>query len=303
MVLNTAHRGFSGKYPENSLLAIQKAVQQGVDFVEIDVHLSKDQEVVVIHDRHLNRMTTGKGKISKKTLSEIKEHRLKIGNHHIPTLQEVFPLIKGKTKLNIEIKGIRPAWKVASLIKKYKMQDKVIVSSGSVNALRIIKNEIPFVKTAFIFYVSPGGTKQDFVMNLLSKLSFKVTQFMVLRFAELSKADYVHLAYPFATKSFIKRLKKRNYLVSIWVVNTPKLMRKMIKRGADGIITNRPDRLNKLILEKSKQKKAKRLSLKRINLKKINIRNINFKKVNLNGIKNGLVAVKNLGRKRKQKGL
>jgi glycerophosphoryl diester phosphodiesterase len=292
MVFNIAHRGFSSAYPENSLLAIKKAIELGVDCVEIDVHLSKDNHVVVMHDSNLKRLTSCNGKIALKTIHELRQCKLKKGSHQIPTLAEVFPLFKGETKLNIEIKGFRPAWKVVELIKKHMMQDKAVVSSGSVTALRIIRHEMPSLPTAFIFYVSPGNTKQDIVMSLLSKLSFKVTQFIVLWFTKLSKAGSVHLMYAFATKRFIKRLKKRGYAVNVWVVNTPALMRKMIARGVDGIMTNYPDRLKNVLKEKPPKKKG--ISLRRINLRNINLNKIKIKKINLK-------KIKALGRVRKKK--
>lgn len=264
----------------------------GADGVEIDVHLSRDNHVVVMHDSHLKRTTTGKGRIAHKTIREIRQLRLKRGNHQIPTLEEVFPLLKGKTRLNIEIKGFRPAGKVAELIKKHRMQDKVMVSSGSVTALRIIRHEIPSLPTAFLFYVSPGNTKQDIVLNLLSKLSFKVTQFIVFRFTKLSKANHVHLMYAFATKRFIKKLKRRGYIVNVWVVNTPALMRKMIARGVDGIITNHPELLKKILEEKPQKKKG--ISLRRISLRNIKLNKIKIKKIDLK-------KIKILGRLRKKK--
>jgi glycerophosphoryl diester phosphodiesterase len=267
MVLIIAHRGFSGKYPENTLLAIRKAVEFDVDWVEIDVHLSKDQQAIVMHDLKLNRTTTGNGKIKKKTLEEIRTHTVKKGNQHIPTLEEVFPLITGRVKLNIEVKNLISALKVIKLIQAYNMQDKVIFSSYSVSAIRLVKHKLPSVKTALVFY-SSDKPKKDLLINFLSKLSFRITHLFVIKAAEFAKVDYIHLAYPFATKRFVKKLKKKGYSVNVWAVNTPPLMRKLIKNGADGIMTNYPNRLKRVLAEKPRRKKK---LLKRISLRKIRV--------------------------------
>src|SRR4030042_5509925 len=131
MTLVIAHRGFSGKYPENTLLSFKKAVELGVDWIETDVHVSKDHRVIIIHDLDLSRTTTGKGCISSKTLEEIRKYRTKKGQHLVPVLEEVFPLLKKGTVLNIELKSMWVAGLVAELVKKYKVENKVIVSSAS----------------------------------------------------------------------------------------------------------------------------------------------------------------------------
>ena len=248
MVLVIAHRGFSGKYPENTLLAIKKAVELGVDFIEIDVWLSLDYQVFVIHDNKLSRTTTGRGAITMKITDQIRKYHVKRGGHKIPLLEEVFPLIKKRTRLNIEIKNIWAAKPVAELIKKHKMQDKVMVSSGSILALQIIKKEIPLIKTAYVFYVS-NNTRWGYFVTFIAKLSAPLTHFYVSMVAKSAKVDYVHLSYPFSTKKFIKKLHKKGFKVNVWTVNTKALMKKLIKNKADGIITNRPDVLKRIVKE------------------------------------------------------
>ncbi len=248
MVLNVAHRGFSGRYPENTLLSIEKAIELGVDYVEIDTWLSPDHEVLVIHDRKLSRTTNGRGVITKKTCSQIRKYRIKNGGYRIPLLQEVFPLLKKRTKLNIEIKNMWAAKPVADLIKKYKMQNKVMVSSGNVLALQVIKKELPSLETAYVFFVS-SNYKWDYFVTSIAKLSFKLTHFYVIMLAKNAKADYVNLSYPFSTKKFIRKLHKKGFKVGVWTVNTKPLMKQLIKHKADSIITNRPDVLKKVIAQ------------------------------------------------------
>ena len=105
-----AHRGASGYAPENTLEAFYIAMQQGADGIELDVQLTKDGEVVVIHDETINRVSNGKGKVMDYTLAELKQfsfhnHMDMYKNVRIPTLQEVLDLVKpGKMEVNIELK-------------------------------------------------------------------------------------------------------------------------------------------------------------------------------------------------------
>lgn len=248
MVLIVAHRGFSGKYPENTLLAIRKAVELGVDYIEIDTWLSIDHQVFVIHDNKLKVTTNGKGLVTRKTRDQIKKYRTKNGSHKIPLLEEVFPLIKKGTRLNIEIKNVFAAKLVADLIKKHKIQDKVMVSSGSILALHVIKDEIPSVETAYVFFTSPYPRWGYFITSL-AKLSFKLTHLYVMMLAKSAKVDYINLSYPFSTKKFIRKLHKKGFKVGVWTVNTRPLMKQLIKHKVDSIITNRPDMLKKVIAQ------------------------------------------------------
>lgn len=252
MVLVIAHRGFSGEYPENTLLSIRKAVELGVDMIEVDARLSRDKKLVLMHDKKLNRTTNGKGRVSRKTLEEIKKLKIKKINLSIPTLEEVFKIIKkSKTKLNIEIKTIWPALPLVRLIKNYKMENKVLISSGSITPLKVIKKEIPSLKTAYIFFNS-NYPKWDYFATSIAKLSFKLTYRLILFVAKSARVNNVHLSYLFATKGFIKKLHKRGYKVNVWTVNTKALMKKLIGRGVDGIFTNCPDKLKRILKQMKK---------------------------------------------------
>lgn len=103
-MLRIAHRGASGYAPENTLAAFKKALEFDIDVIELDVHLTKDNHLVVIHDKTVNRTTDGKGKVADKTLAELQ--KLDAGNgEKIPTLQEVLDLVNRKALVSIEIKG------------------------------------------------------------------------------------------------------------------------------------------------------------------------------------------------------
>ncbi|MBN2458736.1 hypothetical protein JXB28_00480 [Candidatus Woesearchaeota archaeon] len=267
MVEVIAHRGFSGKYPENTLLSVKKALELGVDSVEVDVWLSMDNRVVVMHDMTLDRTTNCKGRILWKGLKELKKCRTKERNQPISFLEELFPLANKDPEayLNIEIKSMWTARPVAELIKKYDMQDRVLVSSVSTNALRMIRHELPSVRIAYIFFNS-YSMQFDLLVTALARMNFRLTQWLVIRNAKALKANHVNLSYPFVSKGFIRRLHKQGFKVNVWVVNTPALMKKMIRYGVDGIITDHPDKLKKLLAKASPEQRKIRLpSLKGLN--------------------------------------
>ena len=139
-----AHRGYSAKYPENTMVAFQAALDAEVEMIELDVTLSRDRSLVVIHDDTLDRTTSGRGEVSRYSLGELRAldagswFDSRFADEQIPTFEGVLDLVKGRTRVNIEIKssayedhhpvdavGIR----VAELVRKKKMQGDVIISS------------------------------------------------------------------------------------------------------------------------------------------------------------------------------
>lgn len=110
MVANVAHRGASGNYPENTLLAFQKALEIGVDEIELDLYFTKDEHLIVMHDSTVDRTTDGTGKIADLTLAEIKT--LDVGSwfgehfrgERVPTWDEALDLLQGKVHLNVHLK-------------------------------------------------------------------------------------------------------------------------------------------------------------------------------------------------------
>ena len=135
-----AHRGWSGKYPENTMLAFEKAVELGVDGIELDVHLSGDRQLVIIHDETVDRTTNGKGFVKDMTVEQLKALDASAGfmgvygKTEIPTLREYMELVKDlplvtniELKTNIyEYEGLEEM--VYEMIKEYSLQDRVIIS-------------------------------------------------------------------------------------------------------------------------------------------------------------------------------
>ena len=131
-ILVAAHRATNPNYPENSLAAIAESIRIGVDIVEIDIRKSKDGELVIMHDKTIDRTTNGTGKVDDFTLAELKEFKLKLGNdvtnEQIPTFEEVLQLTKGKMLLDVDFKleGEAAVKQTFELIEKYGMEDQIL---------------------------------------------------------------------------------------------------------------------------------------------------------------------------------
>jgi glycerophosphoryl diester phosphodiesterase len=163
--LNFAHRGASHEAPANTLAAFRRAVELGADGVELDVHLSKDRQLVVIHDFTLETTTNGRGLVQNHTLAELKE--LDAGSwfgpafagERIPSLQEVIEAVGQRLLLNIELKASRHgpgsgddlADAVVHLIEDYHLQDRVVVSSFSPLAVRRAKRTSARLSTGLLY--------------------------------------------------------------------------------------------------------------------------------------------------------
>lgn len=153
-VMVVAHRGDWRNAPENSVWAIKKAIEAGVDMAEIDLKMTKDSVLILLHDRTIDRTTTGKGKPSDFTIAELKELYLRDGAGHptrmrIPTLEEILILSKGKIFLNLD-QGFEYISHVFPLLKKYNMMDEVLFKGETdYNTFNkkygYIKNEIIFM--------------------------------------------------------------------------------------------------------------------------------------------------------------
>lgn len=243
MVLKIGHRGAAGYEPENTLISFKKAVELGVDMIELDVHLTNDHHLIVMHDETLDRTTNGKGKISEKTLAEIKKYKTKKKFQDIPTLNEVFDEFSKKTKINVEIKGKKAAQATAKLVKSKGLEKEVIISSNYVESLKTVKEIIPEVKTALIYFATKNVIKQ-IIFGFFSLIIFPITKKIILKRAKSAKVELIHLFFPFATKNFITRLHRESYKVNIWTLNSRILNKRMIKHGVDGLFSDYPNIIN-----------------------------------------------------------
>jgi glycerophosphoryl diester phosphodiesterase len=159
--LKIAHRGYSTRYPENTILAFEKAVEAGADMIELDIHLSRDGQLVVIHDERIDRTADGTGAVTDLSLTELKRYNynnrmVEHGFVEIPTLDEVIAWAGDRVMVNIEIKN-RPVrsegieQKLADLLRQTQFTDRVIVSSFDHYALAELKRIAGSIRTGMLY--------------------------------------------------------------------------------------------------------------------------------------------------------
>jgi len=137
-VLILGHRGYMAKYPENSILAFQKAIEAGADGVELDVWLTKDNRLIIMHDDTLERTAKIKKKTKEVTLDEVKGADLGMGQR-IPTLEEVFEVLPEDSLINIEIKDVDAAEESVRVVHNFDAGDRVLISSFNIDALQRVR--------------------------------------------------------------------------------------------------------------------------------------------------------------------
>lgn len=234
-----AHRGDSNNYPENTIMSFRKAIELEADGIELDVHKTKDNHIVVIHDEDIQRTFLGKGLIKDLTLQELKAFRCRkelfrsSEECKIPTLEEVLKLIGNKDiKLNIEIKTDRIHYEgiekdVLRLIEAYGIKDRVILSSFNHESIRIVRSLDSTIKTGLLYHTP-------------------IEQ--VVKYAKDRGASAIHPYLPLVSKELIQEAHSEGLEVNIYTVNMPEEMKICLSEQVDGIFTDYPG-LCKEILE------------------------------------------------------
>ncbi|MGB9718046.1 MAG: glycerophosphodiester phosphodiesterase [Thermoproteota archaeon] len=221
-MLKIGHRGARFYEPENTLRSFRKALELGVDAVELDVRRTRDGELVVIHDAEVDRTTNGKGLVSELTLEEIKSLDAGKGEK-IPTLEEVLSFLDKKVKILMELKetGIEDA--VLKLVHEKGLEKNVVIISFLENALRRIRELDENVEIGLIYVRHENPVKTALEL----------------------RANYVLPQYRFAHSALIKRAHENDLKVIVWTVNDEEEARKYAEKGVDGITSDRPDILSK----------------------------------------------------------
>jgi glycerophosphoryl diester phosphodiesterase len=247
-VLVVAHRGGAALAPENTLAAFENALQIGVDQVECDVHLSKDGELVIMHDPDVSRTTNGTGQIGQMTLAEIKElnaaAKFSGGTFTAqppPTLGELLDLVKGKSGIQIEIKlaagnarypGIEK--KVADALNAKEMTDKAIVISFDFPTLKDIKAKDARIKTGAL-------VNAQWMTARMTKSPEQVLDEVV----EATGADYFMPTSGSVSEALVKATHARGLKMGAWTVDATSEMKRLAGWGVDAITSNRPDELKR----------------------------------------------------------
>jgi glycerophosphoryl diester phosphodiesterase len=241
-----AHRGFSGRAPENTMAAFRRAIDVGADMIELDVQLSRDNRVVVIHDETLERTTDGFGRVADLTWDELS--RLDAGawfdrefaGERIPLLRDVLALARGKTLVNIEIKT--EAWspntlegiaaRVIALVDEMNMRDHVIISSFDARILKQIREIDTDIRTASLYSEEVHGELRPAVITA----------------ADASNA--LHLGRSEVSPRIVEDCRALGIPVCVYTVNTRELMEYILATGAHAIFTDHPDLLRDLLRER-----------------------------------------------------
>lgn len=237
-VLVVGHRGASGYAPENTMASFKLAHEMGADMVELDVYVSVDGTLVVMHDDTVDRTTDGTGRIEDMTLEQIQKLDAgakfdeKFKGERVPTLEEVLSWAADKIEVNIEIKGAGCEPGVVELVRKYKMTDKVLVSSFHHEYLVKIKELAPEIKT---------GALIDDIKDINA-------------IVDECHPDAINPRYTQLGKKQVREAHDLGLKVNVYTVNDAVTMRMMISTGVDSIITNYPDVLIGIVDKKKKNK-------------------------------------------------
>jgi len=214
------HRGAKGYEPENTLISFEKAIDLKVDGIELDVHLSLEKEIIVIHDDTIDRTTNGKGFVRNFTSSQLKE----LG---IPTLIDVLDLVNRNCFVNIELKGIKTAKPVVVLIEHYTKEKNwnytdFLVSSFDWTMLEEVQLLNPKIR-----------------IGVLTEESIEEA----LAFAKKIKAISIHPDCSLLSKENVALMQENGFEVYPWTVNSIKDIQKIKSFNVNGIISDFPDRI------------------------------------------------------------
>jgi glycerophosphoryl diester phosphodiesterase len=228
-----AHRGYSGRAMENSMTAFRMAKEADVDGIEIDVHLTLDKELVVVHDETLDRTTTGTGWIGELSYAQISKYSLlTLPDEIVPKLSDVIELfLDTSVVINIELKNQYIRYpqlvnKLIEVIEYYRVEQKIIVSSFNHPCLLELKQQKPLWNVAFLI---------DCVL------------YEPWKYAKSAGIDQLHLHYSAIDEDLVTSCKKNGMKVRAYTVNEEKEMFRLAAMEIEAIMTNYPHRLRRVI--------------------------------------------------------
>jgi glycerophosphoryl diester phosphodiesterase len=228
-----AHRGASGLYPENTMLAFRKALEAGSDGIELDVHLSADKEVVIIHDETLERTTDGSGRVCDKSLAELRTlnaaHFWQTGEHYeaIPTFEEYCAWVATTDLVtNIEIKsGIiyypELEAKILKIVAAHRLEERIIISSFNHLSLIAVKRINPAIRCAALTF--GVGLENAGYCSQAFDLEFYHPQFTAIDAQRIAECH------------------NHGVKVNVWTVDSMRELQQCFAWGCDGVITNFPE--------------------------------------------------------------
>jgi glycerophosphoryl diester phosphodiesterase len=229
-----AHRGYSSRYPENTLSAIRAAVEAGADMVEIDVQLTKDNAIVVMHDQSVYRTTNGAGLVKDLTLEQIRsldagsKFDPKFAGELVPTLEEALDAVHGQAMLNIEVKNVGSegartfmAQQIAALVSRKNYSAHVQVMAFDSDFMQEMRQTAPGMSMALLAINNSFGSKRRQAVNL--------------------KMDGLNLLHNTVSADEVRDLHKAGIKTHVYTVNRQNSMLKALRKGVDGLITDYPE--------------------------------------------------------------
>lgn len=224
-ILKIGHRGAKGHVTENTLESIQKAIDLGVDGVEIDVHLCASGELVVFHDFTVDRMTDGTGEISNFSLKELKKLKVK-SRFQIPTLSQVLLLVSNRCLVNIELKGQNTAKEACRLLEFF-----VTKKDWDYNNFLVSSFQEDLIEAVY-------KTNKEIPIGVLSHTNLESS----LQLARSISAKSIIVNYTMLTADMVSKIKEKHQVIA-YTVNNLKPIERIKTYEVDGIITDFPDRL------------------------------------------------------------
>jgi glycerophosphoryl diester phosphodiesterase len=227
MTKNFAHRGFCARYPENTILAFQKALEVRCDGIELDVHLAADGEVIIIHDEELDRTTSGRGFVKDMAYGEMRKLDAG-GGQHVPTLDEYFDLVeKLPIVTNIELKN-SIFWyegmeeKIIGKIRGRGLGDRIIFSSFNHYSILKCKKLAPEIRCGFLTW--------EWIIDAGA-------------YTGKNSVECYHPEFNSLTEEAVAEIHGRGIDINAYTVNRKKDMERLLSLGVEGIITNDPELL------------------------------------------------------------
>lgn len=220
-----AHRGASFFSKENTIKSFQRAVEHGADMVELDIQMTKDNQLIILHDVHIDRISEGTGLVRNFTLDDIRKINI-FGKEKIPTLDETLEILLGKVGIILDLKKVDVVPYILKYLKDEKLKSSCIVSSFRRDAVKSIKHYDRNIKVGLICW-RPSRAK--------------------IKFCRKNEIDYIHPSYHFLSKRLYNKIKKSKLGINVWTVNYKRNLRKILKWNIEGIITDRPKMVRKYL--------------------------------------------------------
>jgi glycerophosphoryl diester phosphodiesterase len=235
--LRIAHRGASGSAPEHTRPAFERALEFGVDMIELDVQLSRDGELVVIHDTDLQRTTNGAGAVRERSFAEIKTldagawYGQQFADQRVLSLDEVIDIVGTRARLNVELKAPEPDWpalatKLIGTLRGRGILDSTVISCFEPAALAIARERDAASRLGLLWQHTEFQQAWEWVRRL--------------------DAASLHPHWTLVSSAVVEEAHARGLQVLTWTVNDVDTMHDLVRQGVDGIISDHPERFREV---------------------------------------------------------